>query len=1053
MKRLIVIFLTLSLLLGLCAIPVSAAKDASADLVEAKDVTGSYYYYSDADGMPESAHNYDNYTDVSWYIVREGATSISVTFSSDTQLENGYDYIEIYDCTDSLVGTYTYDQLMGETVAVSGDVMRIRLDTDGSVTYYGFRVVDIYTDGGTDFTPYRDTVLLLDNSVSMEGAPLDALKTAAKDFCQAMLASGTGNRIALVIYDTELVNVCNFTSNIYLLENAINAMDGDGSWTNTVTAVDKADELLSNTDALIKNLIIFTDGLPTYGYAESDGRYDYDDIDTYYGYTGHYVYEFANGLYQNVSELKDDYNIFTFGFFHNMYDYEREFGIRLLNDLQNAGYYEVTDPALLSDAFDEVINHLTHPACTATLVDNGDGTITLTVTLPEDIANGAFNVFWSELLEYIDDSYSTDIGDSVSGECNIVQNDNGFEVSFASSAKFPRGAVALRARFNVAAGASIGKEDITFEQWSLSDGDTVLSTQENRDFIINIVPFDSDSVHTVTFIDWDGSVIQTLTVTDGESLEFQHGLERVGYEFTGWSESLENITGDLTVYAQYERTYLIGDANLDGIVDSLDAATILKYDAGLITLSDLALLCADVSWNGVVDSLDAAMILKFDADILANLPQCPLYGLNADGTYFRAGEEQTITFTVNGGIPYGLVELYDQYDNYLGVMKDDGTDGDNRAGDGVYTCVTTVTYYVDGLYSNIFFYCTGDGDVSELLYLTFLSNESGSLSGRVCTAYDFATPIQNARVQVYGGVSLYTTVYTDVNGLYSINLPDGYYKVVISAEGYIPFVSYAEIENGYDTYLETFLLIEESADETGIAGGTVKNSLTGVGEAGVTLMFVENWNNTDAHADVIATVDTDSYGEYEIELPLGNYTVVAVKEDYTTSYFNIVVQAGYTYNQDGVITPIFVDGDLGDNYLITLTWDANPRDLDSHVRGTLSNGNEFHVYYADKYEYDGDTEVCNLDYDDTSGYGPEHITLVPTTGEAYYYYIYRYAGSGYVSTSGAKVTVERGNRIIATFNVPTDLGTGDYWNIFAIKNGELIIENSITNSYDCSYAD
>ena len=98
-------------------------------------------------------------------------------------------------------------------------------------------------------------------------------------------------------------------------------------------------------------------------------------------------------------------------------------------------------------------------------------------------------------------------------------------------------------------------------------------------------------------------------------------------------------------------------------------------------------------------------------------------------------------------------------------------------------------------------------------------------------------------------------------------------------------------------------------------------------------------------------------------------------------------------------------------------------------------------------------EVCNLDYDDTTSYGPEHITLNTTTNKPYYYYIHRYAGSGSISTSSAKITVHKGNTKIAEFNVPTNLGTSDYWNVFAIVNGKLIVKNTMTASPDTAYAD
>ncbi len=62
--------------------------------------------------------------------------------------------------------------------------------------------------------------------------------------------------------------------------------------------------------------------------------------------------------------------------------------------------------------------------------------------------------------------------------------------------------------------------------------------------------------------------------------------------------------------------FLVGDANGDGKVSSLDAAQVLKHDVFLITLEGAGLTAADVNADGRVDSLDAAQILKYDANII-----------------------------------------------------------------------------------------------------------------------------------------------------------------------------------------------------------------------------------------------------------------------------------------------------------------------------------------------------------------------------------------------------------------------------------------------------
>ncbi|MBQ4647672.1 MAG: dockerin type I repeat-containing protein [Clostridia bacterium] len=52
-----------------------------------------------------------------------------------------------------------------------------------------------------------------------------------------------------------------------------------------------------------------------------------------------------------------------------------------------------------------------------------------------------------------------------------------------------------------------------------------------------------------------------------------------------------------------------GDANGDGLINSIDAAFVLRYDAGILQ----TIAAGDVSTDGVINSIDAALILKHDA--------------------------------------------------------------------------------------------------------------------------------------------------------------------------------------------------------------------------------------------------------------------------------------------------------------------------------------------------------------------------------------------------------------------------------------------------------
>lgn len=328
------------------------------------------------------------------------------------------------------------------------------------------------------------------------------------------------------------------------------------------------------------------------------------------------------------------------------------------------------------------------------------------------------------------------------------------------------------------------------------------------------------------------------------------------------------------------------------------------------------------------------------------------------------------------------------------------------------------------------------------------SKKIGTLSGMVCMASNRFTPIPAATISIYDSNGNYAyRAIADANGNYSVAMNEGEYFVVVDSLGYIPFTAYATVVEDQNTYMETFLLIAGQEGEQGTAGGKVTNAMTGNGVAGANISVRVGWNNSDK-GDVIAVSQTDAHGNYFLTLPLGNYTLTVCKEGYITGTVNIIVLQGITSYQNGSISPVIT----GDDYRIVLTWGQNPRDLDSHVSGTLSNGCGFHVYYAHKSQFDGENEICNLDVDDTSSYGPETITLKTPESTPYYYYVHHFAGSGNIPASEAIIKVYQGSELVAKINVPTDQGSGLYWNVFAIVDGELILKNTITPTPDTSYA-
>ena len=90
----------------------------------------------------ESTHNYENSCSDIWQYTSAGAKALDVVFDSRTNVEDGYDYILIYD-KDDLQGKYTGTELASQTIRVNGNTVRIKLSSDSSSNEWGFKVTKI----------------------------------------------------------------------------------------------------------------------------------------------------------------------------------------------------------------------------------------------------------------------------------------------------------------------------------------------------------------------------------------------------------------------------------------------------------------------------------------------------------------------------------------------------------------------------------------------------------------------------------------------------------------------------------------------------------------------------------------------------------------------------------------------------------------------------------------------------------------------------------------------------------------------------------------------
>lgn len=158
---------------------------------------------------------------------------------------------------------------------------------------------------------------------------------------------------------------------------------------------------------------------------------------------------------------------------------------------------------------------------------------------------------------------------------------------------------------------------------------------------------------------------------------------------------------------------------------------------------------------------------------------------------------------------------------------------------------------------------------------------------------------------------------------------------------------------------------------------------------------------------------------------------------------------GFNHNEQQAIKDAFdaVGIKEPESVRIVLRWGATPDDLDSHIVGPGADdpANRFHVYFSDRTYYnDGEYDSRNslyavdLDYDDTTSYGPEVTTIHKLTPGDYYFFVHDYTNqddenSTAMSLSGATVKIYMGssNEPKATFNIQGPKAA-TYWNVCKI---------------------
>ena len=125
------------------------------------------------------------------------------------------------------------------------------------------------------------------------------------------------------------------------------------------------------------------------------------------------------------------------------------------------------------------------------------------------------------------------------------------------------------------------------------------------------------SIHTVTFKDYDGTVLSTQTVFTGKDAVApdvsDKYIDKVFYDFQGWDKAYTNVTGDLVVTAIYKTStveYIKGDVDDNATVDTNDAIYLL-YHVKLGSEKYPVNQSTDFNGDGKTDANDAIYLLYY----------------------------------------------------------------------------------------------------------------------------------------------------------------------------------------------------------------------------------------------------------------------------------------------------------------------------------------------------------------------------------------------------------------------------------------------------------
>ena len=158
------------------------------------------------------------------------------------------------------------------------------------------------------------------------------------------------------------------------------------------------------------------------------------------------------------------------------------------------------------------------------------------------------------------------------------------------------------------------REGYTFTGWDKMFNNVISNITVSAQYSINN--------YMVQFVDWNGTVLKTQTVTYGASATAPANPSREEYTFTGWDKAYTNITSDLTITAVYRSNFLT----------SVTVNVLVPSDCGMDISNGMWICWWSTDLEEHIEEMTALEGRIFTATFAPNSASYSYYVMNAEDT-------------------------------------------------------------------------------------------------------------------------------------------------------------------------------------------------------------------------------------------------------------------------------------------------------------------------------------------------------------------------------------------------------------------------------------